>query len=222
MDGNGIGWAGRVMQWLQLGMCLVIVNLLFVAGTLAGLVLFGLFPAAVAASGVLAGVRSGTGRDHVVGDFVAAYRSEFLHANAVGGVFWVAGTALALSLVSFQGLLGGTGLLSGTGPAPASPFAGAMLLLVLAGALWTVSAAAVAVAACARYRDSVFRTVRYAFVLPLVSPLMSLTLIVSLGAIAVIFTRFEVLVPLVGASLPLLVAGWCVDHRLDSVSARMA
>ena len=54
-----LGWAGRVMQWLGFATRLVLVNVLFVAGTLGGLVLFGLFPAAVAATTVLARLRLG-------------------------------------------------------------------------------------------------------------------------------------------------------------------
>ncbi len=54
MNDNPLGWAGRLMEWLQFGTRLVLVNMLFVAGALAGLVLFGLFPAAVAATTVLA------------------------------------------------------------------------------------------------------------------------------------------------------------------------
>ena len=57
MNDVPLGWAGRVMEWLGFATRLVLVNVLFVAGTLAGLVLFGLFPAAVAATTVLARLR---------------------------------------------------------------------------------------------------------------------------------------------------------------------
>ena len=73
---------------------------------------------------------------------------------------------------------------------------------------------------CSRYRDSVTSTWRTAFVLPLVSPVMSLSLLVTLAAAVVAFSAMPVLVPLVGASLPLLLAGWLVDRRLAGLEQR--
>ena len=50
--------------------------------------------------------------------------------------------------------------------------------------------------------------------LPLVSPAMSLSLLATLAAAAVVFSGMTVLVPLIGASVPLLISGWLVGHRL--------
>jgi uncharacterized membrane protein YesL len=81
----------------------------------------------------------------------------------------------------------------------------------------TFIAAATAVAVCSRYRDSVARTWRTAFVLPLVSPVMSVSLLVSLVACAVIFSGMTVLLPLAGAAVPLLLSGWLVERRLSGL-----
>jgi uncharacterized membrane protein YesL len=216
VDMNGIGWADRLMQWLRFGMHLILVNLLFVAGALAGGVVFGLFPAAVAASSVLARLRAGGGGELLVQDFVAAYRARFFHANAVGGLFWAAGIVLALNLTSFLGTP------AGASPAVDPLLAAAVAALVSAVGLWILLAAACAVTACASYRDTVMQTWRYAFVLPLVSPLMSLALLGSLGAASVLFAEFDVLIPLLGASLPLFVVGWLVEHRMAVLARRSA
>lgn len=203
-----LGWAGRVMQWLGFATRLVLVNVLFVAGTLGGLVLFGLFPAAVAATTVLSRLRLGdagdnsTG-DHVVRDFIRVYRAQFWHANRVGGIFWLAGVVLFLNVLTVAGTT-----------AAASPVHAVLLVLAAVAGLGTLAAAAAAVALCSRYRDSVSSVWRTAFVLPLVSPLMSLSLLATLAAAVVVFAALPVLVPLVGASLPLLLSGWVVGRRL--------
>lgn len=205
MNESPLGWAGRLMQWLGFATRLVLINMLFVAGTLCGVGVFGLFPAAVAATTVLARLRAGLGGEHLVRDFMTVYRLQFWHANRVGSIFWLAGVVLCLNFLTVLGQ-GGTAL--------SSPVHAVLLLLAGIVGLITLIAAATAVALCSRYRDSVGRTWRTAFVLPLVSPLMSISLLVSLVACAVIFSGVTVLLPLVGASVPLLVSGWLVGRRL--------
>jgi uncharacterized membrane protein YesL len=202
------------MLWLGFATRLVLVNVLFVAGTLAGLVLFGLFPAAVAASTVLGRLRLGSpgdnsAGDHVVRDFARVYRSQFRQANRVGSIFWLAGVVLFLNVLA----------VTGTTPAPSgaagnSPFHAVLPVLVVVTGLGTTAAAATAIALCSRYRDSVSSIWRTAFMLPLVSPLMGLALLATMAAAAVVFSALPVLVPLVGASLPLLLSGWLVGRRL--------
>jgi uncharacterized membrane protein YesL len=208
MNDNPIGWAGRLMEWLQFGARLVLVNVLFVAGTLAGLVLFGLFPAAVAATALLARLRTGAAGDHLVRDFITAYRAQFWHVNRVGSVFWLAAVVLFLNALSVLGR-------PASGSAPAME--AVLLVLTVAAGAGTLAAAATAVAVCSRYRDTVLRTWRLAFVLPLVSPLMSLSLLASLVALTVVFAGMSVLVPLIGASVPLLLSGWLVGRRLGTL-----
>jgi uncharacterized membrane protein YesL len=208
MNDAPLGWAGRLMDWLRFATGLVLVNGLFVAGVLAGLVVLGVFPAAVAATSVLGGLRGGAAGDTLVRDFITAYRFQFRHANRVGSVFWIAGVVL---LLDFLALLGRAGTVI-------PPAAHAVLLaLSTVAALGTVAAAATAVALCSRYRDKVARTWRTAFLLPLVSPVMSLSLLVTLAAAAVVFSGMTVLVPLVGASVPLLLCGWLVGKRLAAL-----
>ena len=213
MNDVPLGWAGRVMQWLGFATRLVLVNVLFVAGTLAGLVLFGLFPAAVAATTVLGRLRLGDTDDdsrsgHVVRDFVTVYRSQFWHTNRMGSIFWLAGVVLCLNVLT---VIGPT--------AAASPVHAVLLVLAAVAGLGTLAAAATAVALCSRYRDSVAGIWRTAFVLPLVSPLMTLSLLATWAAAVVVFSALPVLVPLVGASLPLLLSGWLVGRRLAVLEA---
>lgn len=213
MNDAPLGWAGRLMDWLRFATRLVLVNVLFVVGALAGLVVLGVFPAAVAATTILARLRNGSAGDNLVRDFITAYRHQFRHANQVGSAFWIAGTVLALD---FAALLGPAGV-------SMPPAVHAVLLgLSAVAAIGTAAAAATAVALCSRYRDSVARTWRAAFMLPLVSPLMSLSLLLTLAAAAVVFSGMTVLVPLVGASVPLLISGWLVTRRLTGMEPAAA
>ncbi len=210
MSEAGIGWAGRVMQWLGFATRLVLVNILVAAGTLAGLVVFGLFPAAVAGTTVLARLRAGASGGHLVRDFITVYRAQFRHANLVGSIFWLAGVVLVLNVLTVLGT-SASGL--------ASPVPAVLLVLSAVAGVGTLAAAATAVAVCSRYQDSVTRTWRTAFVLPLVSPVMSISLLVTLVAVGVLFSGMTVLVPLVGASVPLLLSGWLVGRRLAGLES---
>jgi uncharacterized membrane protein YesL len=204
-----LGWAGRVMEWLGFATRLVLVNVLFVAGTLAGLLVLGLFPAAVAASTVLARLRSGTAGEHLVRDFLTVYRSQFWHVNRVGSIFWPAAVVLFLNGLTLLGPAGAAML--------SSPVYAVLLLLAAAVGVGMMMAAATAVAVCSRYRDSVTRTWRTAFLLPLVSPVMGISLLLSLVVLAVVFSGMTVLVPLVGFSVPLLISGLLVGRRLEGL-----
>lgn len=195
------------MQWLAFGVRLVLINLLFGAGTLVGLGLFGLFPAGAAASVLLSRLLAGAEGDRIIRDFIGVYRRQFFHLNRVGSIFWLAGVLAAVNLIAF-------------GAPEVSPLAGesvpgAVLFLLFALVSVLISAAAFnAVAICARYRDTVLRTWRLAFVLPLASPATGLGIVITLVASGALFTVIPALVPLVGASLPLLLTGWFINRRL--------
>jgi uncharacterized membrane protein YesL len=168
-------------------------------------VLFGLFPAAVAATTVLGRLRLGSAVDgageNVVRDFVRVYRSQFWHTNRVGSLFWLAGVVLYLNVLT-------------AGTTAGSPVHAFLLMLAAVAGLGTLAAAVTAVALCSRYRDSVTSVWRTALVLPLVSPLMSLSMLATLTAAVVIFSALPVLLPLAGASLPLMLSGRLVGRRL--------
>jgi uncharacterized membrane protein YesL len=208
MDDYAIGWAGKVMNWLRFAIALVVINLLFIAGTVLGLVVFGVFPAATAAAILLGRLRAGQPGDRLVRDFVTAYRAQFWHLAVVAIPFQIAAAAIFLDLVAFQ-----TAVLSG------SALSAVLLVLLVVVSVGTLLAGFSAITICTRYRDSARSIWRYAFVLPFVSPLMSVSLILGLGALTLVLFQFGVLMPLIGASAPLFVAGWLIDHRLAALDA---
>ncbi|POH57936.1 hypothetical protein C3B59_19290 [Cryobacterium zongtaii] len=208
MDDYAIGWAGKVMHWLRFAIALVVINLLFIAGTLAGLIVLGVFPAATAAAILLGRLRAGQPSDRLVRDFITAYRAQFWHLAVVAIPFQLATVLVFLDLVAFQ-----------TTAVAGSPVSAVLLVLLVVVSVGTLLAAFSAIVICTRYRDSARSIWRYAFVLPFVSPLLSLSLILALGALTLALFQFGVLVPLIGASAPLFVAGWLIDHRLAALDA---
>lgn len=206
MDDYAIGWAGKVMHWLRFAIALVVINLLFVAGTIAGLGVLGVFPAATAAVILLGRLRAGQPSDRLVRDFVLAYRAQFWHLNVVAIPFHFAAVFIYLDLAAFQ-----TAAMAG------SPVSAVLLVLLIVVSVGTLLAALSAITICTRYRDSARFIWRYAFVLPFVSPLLSVSLILGLGALTLALFQVGVLIPLAGASAPLFLAGWLIDHRLAAL-----
>ncbi|MFD4960091.1 YesL family protein [Microbacterium sp. NPDC058389] len=197
------GWTGRVMAWLRIVAGLIVVNLLFVAGVIVGLVVLGLAPAALAATACLTHMRDGELETGLVRVFVRTYRAEFWRANLIGLPFGAVAVLVALDTAVLPGLAG--------------PVAAA-----LAGFTWVVGAAALlafasALTVAVRYDEKPVAVLRYAAVLPFTSPVMSLALLGTLAVIGVAFGLLPMLVPLVGFAVVLFVAGWFVDHRLAAL-----
>ncbi len=204
------GWAGRVMGWLRALLNLVLVNLLFVAGTAAGLLVLGFFPAAVAAQHVLAGMRGGCRGQQVAREFAQEYLAQFRRANLVGAPFWGVGLLLFLDAGALA-----SGHLSGPGTA-------VLAALLPALGLYAVLVMLASVTIMAGRRDSAAAIWRYALALPLSSPGMSTMLVLAMAALALVLGQWTVLIPLVGASLPLFAAGWVIGHRLEALEAGTA
>ncbi|MDW4572074.1 DUF624 domain-containing protein [Microbacterium sp. M3] len=207
LEGGGVviaeyGWTGRVMAWLRVVSALIVVNLLFVAGTLVGLVVLGAAPAALAATACLTRLRDGV-ETGLVREFAAVYRAQFWRANLIGLPFALVAVLLAADTMVLPALDG-------------------LAAAALAGFTWVAGAAALLVFACAltvavRYDEIVGAVLRYSVVLPFLSPVMSLAMLVTLGVVGVALTLLPMLVPLVGFAVVLFVAGWFVDHRLAAL-----
>lgn len=198
------GWAGRIMSWFRALSALLVVNLLILAGTLAGAVVLGALPSLSAGAVCLTLLRDGDGAG-LVRRFVAEYRSRFWRANALGAPF----AAVAVLLIADTLVL------------PRLPQPAATMLAVftwVAGA-YTFLALVAALAIDVRYRDRILPTLRFALGLPLASPLMALALAGTLAVIVACLLTLPMLIPILGLSVPLFVGGWFVDHRLAQLDS---
>ena len=204
-DDVALGPTGRVMQWLRVVTALVGTNLMFLLGALAGLVLLGVMPAAVAAATVLRrnDLLLGTAEEGVVRTFWVTYRAEFWRANRAGIPFWLVGILLAADLTVLPQLAG--------------PFSAVLLVFTGALLLATIVTFAVAVNLLSRYDDRAFAVLRFALVVPPTSFAMSAGVLVAAAAWALIVSIVPVLLPLVGAAVPLAIIVRLVDARLDRI-----
>lgn len=202
---GGLGWTGRVMQVLQVVTSLIAVNVMFLLGTLLGLGILGLMPAAVAASAVLrqGDLLSGTAEGGVVRTFWIRYRAEFARANLAGIPFGIAGLLLAADAALLPTLQG--------------PLSAALLMLTGVVVIGTAIIAITAVVLLSRYDDRPVPVLRFALLLPLTSVPMSLGVLVVIAAWAAIVGAFPVLLPLLGVSIPLAIAVRLIDRRLDRI-----
>jgi uncharacterized membrane protein YesL len=193
----GLGWTGRIMQMLQAVWTLVLVNLLFAGGVIVGLVVCGVMPAAVASATVLL---RGSGDDGTVRAFIRAYRESFRRANLTGIPFLVAAALLCADFLVL--------------PVLAGPASAALTALATVVAFLVVLTAIVSVTLLVRYRDTPLALLRYAVAVPLSSPMTAIGVMLALLAFGIIAAIFPVVIPLVGASLPLAVSVRLIDHRL--------
>ncbi|WP_193597111.1 YesL family protein [Microbacterium sp. YJN-G] len=197
----GLGWTGRVMQLLNAACTLVLVNLLFAAGTLAGLGVLGIMPAGAAAASVL--LRDSTTLEREGGAtrvFVRAYRRSFLRANLAGIPFLAAAALLAADALVLPRL---------TGPAAA-----VLTTLTVAIALAALLTGIVVVTLLERYDDPPAALLRYAVTVTLTSPATGAGVVVALAACGLIALAVPVFAPLAGASVPLAIAVRLIDRRL--------
>jgi len=201
------GWSGRIMVWLRVAAQLAGIQLLMIAGTLLGLVVAGLGPAAVAGSGLLRRIVDGDPSDSLWRDFWSEYRAQFKRAALVTAPFLVV-VAVAWYELLFL-------LYQGEGTVAA----------ILTGAVIAVGAYAVACLVYAphvlrRYHDPVRPALRFVALAPLLSPFTALGCIVTTVALTVVGLRWLPVLILVGLSIPLLLSGVIVDRWLDKVDAR--
>ena len=205
----GLGWTGRVMQLLSAACTLVLVNILFIAGVLAGLVVLGIMPAAAAAASVL--LRDRTGLEHDGGaarSFVRVYRRSFVRANVVGVPFLVAAALLTVDALVLPALEG--------------PAAAVLTALTASVAVLIVGVVLVVVALLERYDDRPAALIRYAVTVTLASPITGAGVIIVLIACGAIFAVLSVLLPLVGVSLPLVICVRLIDRRLAQLDPQHA
>lgn len=203
------GWSGRIMVWLRVVAQLIAIQLLLIAGTLLGLVVAGLGPAAVAGGALLSRLVHGDASETVWRDFWSVYRAQFRRAALV--------TAPLIGLIAlawYEALV----LLSHGTDAVAAVLAGA----VIAAGLYGVTTLAYAGPVLRRYTDGPARTLRFLALAPLLSPLYALGAAVTAVSITLVGIRYPIALALAGLSIPLLLTGLIVDRWLDGVDRRSA
>ncbi len=200
------GWAGRVMQVLRWAMQLVAVNLLVIAGTLAGGVVLGLFPALDSGGRLLARLADADPSDRLWRDFWTGWAAAWRRLVLLGLPVVVAAAVLLVDAAVLRAL---------DGPAAAALSAGSTVV-----AAWTLVVAAYVPAVARRYDEPWVRTWRFLVLLPALGPAAALAMLVTSTVLLLVWWFVPVLVPLVGVSVPLLATGLLADGQLERLDAR--
>lgn len=200
----------RLMEWLQLGTRLVLVQSVMVALTVLGLGVLGAAPAATAAARVVGPIR----RDEaipVVTTMWRTWRSTFWSANLACAPAGALAVAAAGNLVLLT--TGGAGV-----PAPAGT-----LLVSLAALIGLLSLVAWLIAAVlgAEEGSSPGQVLRTAVLLPLAAPGTAVSMLVTLTGVALIAVVVPVWGVLCGASVAILAVELLVSTRRRLLRKRL-
>ncbi|MBL0887514.1 DUF624 domain-containing protein [Myceligenerans indicum] len=190
------GWAGSVMAVLRFLTRLVEVNLLVLAGTLAGGVLLGLGPALKAGSAALhdpdLAMEPWRG-------FWREWRSRWGRSNLLFAPFWPLGALLWADAVAVG---------QASGPVHAATLAG--LTIVSA---WTAVVLTWWPRVVLRYDDAAPAVWRHLLLTPLMAPGVALAALVTLAATVAAVLGVPPVALVAGASFPLWATGRLVDSR---------
>ncbi|GAB3165779.1 hypothetical protein GCM10027059_23800 [Myceligenerans halotolerans] len=196
------GWAGSVMAVLRVLTRLVEVNLLVLAGALAGGILLGLGPALKAGSAVLhtpdLAMEPWRG-------FWREWRTGWRRSNLLFAPFWPVGALLWADAAAVG---------QASGPVHAVMLAG----LTLASA-WTAAVLAWWPRIVLRYDDAAPAVWRYLLLTPLMAPGVTLATLITLAATAAAILGVPLVALVAGMSFPLWATGKLVDGKLEKTPA---
>lgn len=202
-SGRGTGWANTAMSWLGRLTGVVEITACWVLGTLAGGIVLGWLPAAVAAGAVLHKLVGPEPSDRPFAEFFEVWRANLTRANAVG---WPATLALGMLALDLW-------ILSHGGPA----WLGVLLVLTVVVALVLVLAvgylASLLMLPDAR-RLPAARLWRTALVMPIVSPAATLVWSACMALLAVVVWILPVVGVLCAPGYVVLVTTWLTRRRL--------
>ena len=199
------------MVWLRIATRLVLVQLTMVSLSLLGLGLLGIAPAATAAARVVGPVR----RDEalpVVRTMWETWRTSLLRSHLAAAPAGLLAAAAAGNL-----LLLGAGALDGAGALGGMVTTASGLVLVLACLTWMIT-----VTLAADPDLSAAEALRAGVLFPLVFPGTGLSLLVTLGGVALVGALVTAVAVLVGGAAAMLCAEALVSARRRLLSERLA
>lgn len=200
------GWAGALMRWLRIVVRVVLLNVLVILHALAGLVLFGLFPALSAGARQVDALWRGELDETPIVSFHEDWRRAFRPLIPIGMPFW------ALSLLGICDLA----ITARSDSAVMRALAAPVLLLTMV----VLVAGLVAVWVWNRYEKGPGATIRLSVVLLPLQPLHAVAALAALVVALTVERAWPVLVPLAGVSLPLVLLSPVVVRALDRFELR--
>ncbi|MBO1004827.1 YesL family protein [Pseudogracilibacillus auburnensis] len=181
------GILNRTMEWL---MRLAYLNIIWILFTVIGLGIFTIFPATAAALGI---ARKWVRKEDdfpVFRTYWTTFRKEFWHAQALGGIFLIAGIVLYVDYIIFAA--GSTSLLIG------------LKYITFVLIFFYFSVLIFLFPVLVHYEMTFFQAFKTAFFLGFLRPTYSLLIISVLGILLIIMFKLPGLLPFFGVSIPFL------------------
>lgn len=191
----------RIAVWITR---MVLLNILWIAYTLLGLIIGGIFPATIAALGVVRKWLMGEQEIKIWESFREIYKQEFISANGLGWILSVIGAGLFLNFKIIEASQGQLNILI--------PFAFYLILFFyLLIVIWSFPLKA-------HYEAGIFRTIINALILGLTKTHISVVIIISLFAVTYLSLEVPTFILFLLFSLSALIWFWNafrIFKRLD-------
>ena len=202
------GWAGVVMAVLRVVTQLVGINLLMIAGTLAGGVVAGLAPAASAARALTARLATTDPSTSLWREFWSHWRAGFVRANLLALPFWAVGM---LAVIDLWALGAADGVVR-------AAMGAALLVVVLYLAVALVYLPIVA----GEHTDAWAPSVRFVLLAPALFPARGFAILAVLAAVGAVYWFVPPLALLFGGALPLFLTGMLAAPAVGGAGAAPA
>lgn len=191
MQMNGaIGGFYRVCDWL---MKLAYINILWIAFTLSGLIIFGIFPATTAMFVIIRKTLMDKDEIPITKTFWESYKSEFIKSNLLGLVLIISGYIL---FINIHFLSNSTGLIN------LLYYPTLMIALGFILTLFYVFPTFV------HFELRIHQIIKHAFLIMLMNPLSTILMVIGTFAVYLLMTTIPGLIPLFSASILSLVIMW--------------
>ncbi|WP_029069019.1 DUF624 domain-containing protein [Jonesia quinghaiensis] len=202
-----MNWAARVMVYLNYATSLVLLNLLWILGVLAGGIVTGILPASRSCSRLVTALFLGSPSDRVWHDFWSYYARSWKASNQRGWPFLAVAALAAADLYAFR-------IAQLNGLETAAFF----LIPFLIVAAMTTVAFSFYLAVELRYTDAFAATWRFVLLAPLTFFPTSLSILLLLTAFTMLTWQLPLIIILAGfivpVALPAVIAGSTIDRRL--------
>ncbi|MDQ0231178.1 YesL family protein [Metabacillus malikii] len=192
----------RLLEWV---MWLAFINLLWFAGTLLGLILFGAFPATVAMFTVVRQlILEGATGKQIVKKFIVTYKNEFIKSNVIGLIMVITGYLLYLDFIYIRNFTGITYYIFYTG-------------LVFASIIYIISSIYI-FPVLVHYDLKLLQYFKNAIVIGIISPIFTVIIGLGLFCLYYLLTVIPGLIPLITMSTIALIIMSCaliIFRRLE-------
>lgn len=188
---------------------LALVNLLWILFTLAGLVIFGFFPATVALFTVVRKWLMGDQEIPIFKTFIKTYRSEFIKGNLLSYIILAIGLLFFFDIKFFQGFNNAAYLLS---------YLFIFLFFTYCVMLLFVFPVYV------HFKLSIYQYIKHAFLILLISPFRSILLLMMTFFIYYLTVQFSAIIIFFGMSVEALIIMWVslkIFHKIEVKSNKL-